>query len=144
MGQTLESVQYRKELPDGTPILLSHIPQWEELNETQHLFLSTYFDYFPNESLTLIKAKLPTTKINKWKSNKNFLDVMEFIKTLHTDSLAATHFHEAQTNSKIRASVLKAMKAKGYEDNRTPSQHLTINAPNMTPQELAGLLKDKN
>lgn len=118
-------IELQKTLNDGAPVKLDQIEGWSELGETEKLYLSNYFDTYPNQSLASFRAGIPYSRLKKWKNNKVFMDVFSFIETLHNDTLAAIHFNEAHTNSKIRTGVLKAVKAKGYEPEKK-TQHNSL------------------
>jgi hypothetical protein len=132
------TIEVNKILPDSTPINLSQIEGWNDLPEDQRSFLSHYFDYFPNDSLSCIRSSTPLHNLKTWKKNVEFKDVYDFIHSLHADSLAAAHYKEAVGNSKIRGQVLKSLKAKGYEpENKTN----TTNVLNIGASSMSDVLK---
>lgn len=109
-------------------ILLSEIENWENLTDEQKIFISAYFDNFPNESLASLRCKTPYSRVKKWKSDKGFLSVFEFVKTLYTDALASIHFHDSISNSRNRGTVLKQLKARDYDEKpKVAHQTMIIN-----------------
>jgi hypothetical protein len=120
------NAETRKYIGD-TPINLSTIEGWENLEDLQKVWLSKYFDLYPNQSLTTINSGVSSHKFSSWRNQKDFKEIKEFIEQLKTDELSAIHYNESKVNSKIRGQVLKAVKAKGYEANdKAPSQNLHI------------------
>lgn len=129
----MSEVQVFNETPEtikdisGEVINLSSIDGWDNMDSLQKLWLSGYFDYYPNQSLTCLKTGISPSKLKQWKQSHGFFEVFEFIATLKNDELAAIHYEESKVNSKIRGQVLRAVKAEGYEPTtKSTTNNLTV------------------
>lgn len=137
------NIELKKELLDGTPIRLDAIEKWEELSEQQKLWLSVFFDNFPNESVASLQTGFGQTIVTRWKKENIFASVKEFIADIHKDMLSKKHFDESYSDPKIRYQVLKHLKAKGYEPESKNNNTLNINT-GMDMNSVIKALKETN
>lgn len=104
-----------KELPDGTQINLEGLKGFTELSKEQQNYVCVYFDYFPQKFISATKAGIDPSILYDWFEDRTFATIIDVIKSFHAESLASVEYKEAYTNSKIRATTLKALNAEGYE-----------------------------
>lgn len=109
-----------KTLPTEQTIDLTLLEGWSDVEEEQMLFLSHYFDNYPQEALSAIKCGVSPNKVKRWKESDHvFALLMDTIKELHMESLAAVQYKESYTNSKIRHQTLSSFGAKSYKKEPT-------------------------
>jgi len=112
-----------KQLPTEQTIDLTLLEGWKDLQEDQTLYLSRYFDNYPQETYPAIQCGISPHKVKKWKDeDSNFFNIMESIKELHLESLASVQYKESYTNSKIRHQTLNSFGAKNYRKESTPQK----------------------
>jgi len=109
-----------KTLPTEQTIDLTLLEGWSDVEEEQMLFLSHYFDNYPQEALSAIKCGVSPNKVKKWKESDHvFAQLIDTIKELHMESLAAVQYKESYGNSKIRHQTLNSFGAKSYKKEPT-------------------------
>lgn len=117
-----------KTLPTEQTIDLTLLEGWNEVEEDQMIFLSHYFDNYPQEALSAIKCSVSPQRVKKWKeTDPVFTQLLETIKELHMESLAAVQYQESYTNSKIRHQTLNSFGAKSYKKEPTPQKVVNNN-----------------
>lgn len=107
-----------KELPQGDIIIMNALEGWDELEEEQRAYLSTYFDTFPKRIKACMESGINTSAYNDWiKKDAEFNKVMKLIEFIHLEELKDMEYAESYTDSKTRARFLKAMESGGYGPN---------------------------
>jgi len=117
-----KSSAIKQRFPDGDIIQLDMIDGWDDLSSDQQLYIIEFLESFPKKLQPAIRAGISTGTYYKWtKEDKNFVSVLETIKSLYSESLHFIHFEEAKGNSKIRASELRALEADGWQKEGSKS-----------------------
>lgn len=126
MQTIISGINLNQSLPNGQPVRLDYIEGWEQLEELQRVFLSSYFNKFPQKTAACMDVGISTNKVKQWESDETFVLVMDVIKDLHKEALSNKHYEDSYENSKIRAQVLKSMDAEGYERKESVNQRNTL------------------
>lgn len=136
----IESVQ---KLPESeTPIDLSMLDTWSDLEDEQKLFLCAYFQTYPKRIAARMQSGISGYRLNEWiKKDNPFKMAFAEIEELHKENLSAIHYESAYTDSRTRKDVLKGIGARGY-DNKENTK--TTNILNIGEKSLPELLKDLN
>lgn len=114
--QINDSLLTLKTLPNGVEIDIAGLDGFEELLEDQKIFLTYYFDSFPQKMVACLKSGISKSKTERWfNENETFRDLMNMIKVLHRESLAEVQYKDSYVNPTIRSGTLKALDAEGYE-----------------------------
>jgi len=131
-----------KTLTNGETFSLESLEGWDELDSFQQLYINAYVDTIMQP--TIARAKVGVTKsiVNGWEQDEMYQIVMEQVEDIFTEGLSSIHFQDAVTNAKIRTGVLRARKAKGYEEKQA-AQHNHLHLSASTPQELLKALTGK-
>lgn len=137
----------KKTLPQGDIIVMNALEGWEDLEEEQRAYLSTYFDTFPKRIKACMKSGIGTSKYEKWINNdSHFNKIMKLIEFIHLEELKDIEYAEAYTDAKTRSRFLKAMEDGGYGSNKkgnTTNNTLKIEVKGMSEaQELLDNMSD--
>ena len=124
-----------KTLTNGATFTLDSLEGWDELDSFQQLYINAYVDTVMQPTVARASAGVTKSIVEGWEQDDVYRGVMEQIEDIFTEGLSSIHFQDAVTNAKIRAGVLRARKAKGYEEKQ-PSQHNHLHLSASTPQEL--------
>ena len=130
-----------QELPNGDRINLELVSEYVELSEEQQLFITEYFNLYPQRTQTLLLTGISHRKYSQWnKGDKNFQSMMQVVEDIHNENLTRIEYMKAYTDDNVRGRFLKANKARGY-DNKKPSTTNILNVgKNMNPSELKEFL----
>jgi|GEM_PF-5502484 hypothetical protein len=134
-----------KELPlpaegndEPIQINLSYLDGWDDLNAEQKSYVSCYFDTYPQKFKALFMSGTSQRQFNNWCKEKLFSDMLESVRKIHAENLAAIDYKESLVNPKIRQRNLKAMKAEGHADKQ---QGKTTNNLNLITKDMSSALK---
>lgn len=131
-----------KTLTNGAEFTLDSLEGWDELDAMQQLYINAYVDTVMQPTIARAKSGVSKAMVTFWEKDETFMDVMQQIEDIFTEGLSSIHFQDAVGNAKIRAGVLRARKAKGYEEKQT-TQHNHLHLSASTPQELLKALTGK-
>lgn len=124
-----------KTLTNGDTFSLESLEGWQELDTFQQSYINAYVDTVMQPTLARAKTGVARSIVDSWESDQTYGLVMEQIESIFTEGLSSIHFQDAVQNAKIRPGVLRARKAKGYEEKSTTQHnHLHLNAA--SPQDL--------
>jgi hypothetical protein len=131
-----------KTLTNGDTFSLESIEGWQELDTFQQSYINAYVDTVMQPTLARAKTGVSRSIVDSWESDQTYGMVMQQIEDIFTEGLSSIHFQDAVGNAKIRPGVLRARKAKGYEEKSTTQHnHLHLNAA--SPQDLLRALTGK-
>lgn len=123
------STALTKELPQsGDIIVMNALEGWDDLQEEQRAYLSTYFDTFPKRIKACMESGISTGSYNNWINNDSeFNQVMKLIEFIHLEELKDLEYAESYTDPKTRSRFLKAMESGGYGPNDKQVNNNTLN-----------------
>lgn len=140
MQTFISGIEIKQTLPNGQPVNLECIEGWDDLEELQRLFISSYFSLFPQKKLACMEIGVSTSKVDNWiKNDNNFVHVLNEIQTLHKEALSNVHYAEGYSNSKIRAQILRSLDAEGYERKDVQKNTLVLASDNTMSNVLKAL-----
>jgi hypothetical protein len=125
-----------KTLTDGEEFSLDTLEDWDELSPMQQIYINSYVDSKMQVTIARARCGVRKSMLDEWMIEPIFSKVLEQVEDIFTEGLASVHYQDALTNSKIRAGVLRARGAKGYEDKKAPTQHNHLHLSGLTPQQL--------
>jgi len=136
------NIQPVQKLPESeSPIDLSKLDAWTNLDEQQRYFICVYFKNYPKITETRLKCGISSSKLTEWmKQDHHFSEMFNDIEDLHRENLSALNYNEAYDSARNRKDVLKAIGARGYESDKTQVTNI-LNTNEKSLPELRKALK---